>query len=132
MLIGTTEDKRALDLWENFRKLSIVEYIKLYERLNVTFDVYGGESKVEGDSIQKVMEDLRQRGLLTTKAADEGGQWKKEKAKGKADAAGVLEDLDPFEDEAPTGEASPAGPLAQAVDLLQYDLGKPVLQKPGE
>ena len=39
-------DPTALGNWRRFRDLSIEAYKKVYERLNVTFDVYSGESQV--------------------------------------------------------------------------------------
>lgn len=117
----------ALALWKTFRELSVTEYVKLYERLNVAFDVYGGESLVSKHSIRAVMDDLGKRGLLTGKAANEGGKWKKgkEKAEATLNASDALDDDDDL-------ETSQDGPLAQAVDLTAYKLDKPVLQKPGE
>lgn len=37
-------DEEALALWRDMREMSIVEYKKIYERLCVEFDFYGGES----------------------------------------------------------------------------------------
>eukprot|EP00834_Sanchytrium_tribonematis_P008620 NODE_1075_length_2323_cov_0.619604.p1 type:complete len:569 gc:universal NODE_1075_length_2323_cov_0.619604:1997-291(-) len=37
-------DEAALELWSRFRETSIEMYIKMYERLNVKFDVFSGES----------------------------------------------------------------------------------------
>lgn len=39
-------DESALGLWSRFRDLSIAEYKRVYERLNVSFDVYSGESQM--------------------------------------------------------------------------------------
>eukprot|EP01088_Endostelium_zonatum_P018267 TRINITY_DN5794_c0_g1_i1.p1 TRINITY_DN5794_c0_g1~~TRINITY_DN5794_c0_g1_i1.p1 ORF type:complete len:758 (+),score=247.44 TRINITY_DN5794_c0_g1_i1:56-2329(+) len=63
-------DKAALELWKRFRDLSIKEYIKLYDRLNVEFDVYDGES-LQHDKTADVMQQLRDHNLLTT---DQGAQ----------------------------------------------------------
>ncbi|KAI5187603.1 arginyl-tRNA synthetase [Nematocida homosporus] len=37
-------DPAALSLWQSFRELSIAKYKTLYAKMNVHFDVYGGES----------------------------------------------------------------------------------------
>lgn len=39
-------DESALGLWRRFRDLSISDYKRVYERLNVNFDVYSGESQM--------------------------------------------------------------------------------------
>jgi arginyl-tRNA synthetase len=39
-------DEAALATWRKFRDLSIVKYREVYKRLNIDFDVYGGESQV--------------------------------------------------------------------------------------
>lgn len=46
--------------WEKFRNLSIKQYEKTYERLNVHFDDYTGESKVSKEGLEKTMSVLRQ------------------------------------------------------------------------
>ncbi|PVU84762.1 hypothetical protein BB559_005156 [Furculomyces boomerangus] len=49
-------DEEALKVWKRFRDLSIVKYKETYDKLNVHFDIYSGESQVkEGISI---VEDL--------------------------------------------------------------------------
>lgn len=39
-------DEASLATWRKFRDLSIVKYREVYARLNIEFDVYGGESQV--------------------------------------------------------------------------------------
>lgn len=39
-------DEEALAIWRTYRDLSIQKYKQEYETLNVSFDVYWGESKV--------------------------------------------------------------------------------------
>jgi len=56
-------DKEALALWKKFRDLSIVEYKKMYHRLNVEFDEYSGES-LFGDAMVKEIKKLEDQGLL--------------------------------------------------------------------
>lgn len=81
------------------------------------FDVYAGESLVAQVSIQDVMEQLKAKGLLTTKTKEESRkQW------GKVAEDDILE----AEPEETTDSA-----LALAVDLNAFKLGKPVVQKPG-
>lgn len=62
-------DEEALGLWRRFRDLSISEYKKVYERLNVSFDVYSGESQMTEGMIEAV-KTLEARGLMQ---ADEKG-----------------------------------------------------------
>ena len=56
-------DEDALKLWQEFRDLSIVEYKKMYHRLNVQFDEYSGESKFSKEMDLEVAV-LEQKGLL--------------------------------------------------------------------
>ncbi|KAJ2991097.1 hypothetical protein HDV02_003991, partial [Globomyces sp. JEL0801] len=57
-------DEDSLRLWQKFRDLSIVAYTKTYGRLNVKFDVYSGESQYRLGKMQKVLDELRDKGLL--------------------------------------------------------------------
>ena len=57
-------DKEAVDLWQQFKDLSLYEVGKIYDRLGVHFDSYAGESFYE-DKMAPVVEDLRAKGLLT-------------------------------------------------------------------
>ncbi|WFC96019.1 arginine--tRNA ligase [Malassezia brasiliensis] len=45
--------------WAKFRDLSIQQYEKTYDRLNVHFDEYSGESKVSKENLEKTMAVLR-------------------------------------------------------------------------
>ncbi|KAI5172732.1 arginyl-tRNA synthetase [Nematocida sp. LUAm3] len=51
------EDKDSLSLWSTFRELSICKYKKLYAKMNIHFDVYGGESFYRTNTL----EDIRNR-----------------------------------------------------------------------
>ncbi|KAF2673625.1 arginyl-tRNA synthetase [Microthyrium microscopicum] len=46
-------DKEALGLWARFRDLSIERYKQTYARLNISYDVYSGESQVKDESMDK-------------------------------------------------------------------------------
>lgn len=121
-------DQSAVKVWRRFRDLSIVEYIEIYKRLNVAFDVYGGESLVGSDAIAEVMEELKHKGLLTGKTREESAtSWKSPKAEQGTGETAHAEAQDATV-ESPPGEAQE---LALAVDLNRFKLGKPVLQKPG-
>jgi arginyl-tRNA synthetase len=39
-------DEEALSIWRTYRELSIKKYMQEYETLNVSFDLYWGESRV--------------------------------------------------------------------------------------
>lgn len=56
-------DEIALGLWRRFRDLSIVKYKDIYERLNVQFDIYSGESFYE-HAMEDRIEELKVSGLL--------------------------------------------------------------------
>ncbi|EMR10587.1 arginine-tRNA ligase [Pneumocystis murina B123] len=58
-------DETALSIWRRFRDLSIEKYKITYNRLNICYDEYGGESKVSPESIKMVINSLKERGLLT-------------------------------------------------------------------
>ncbi|KAM9971703.1 hypothetical protein ACTFIW_011686 [Dictyostelium discoideum] len=56
-------DAEALAIWRRFRDLSIVKYKDIYNRLNVKFDIYAGESLVtEGMTIE--FKKLQDKNLL--------------------------------------------------------------------
>lgn len=38
-------DADAIALWREFRDLSIEKYKEIYNRLNIAFDIYSGESQ---------------------------------------------------------------------------------------
>lgn len=44
--------------WEKFRNMSIEKYKETYERLNIHFDVYTGESQVKKENLQRTMAQL--------------------------------------------------------------------------
>ncbi|MFH0752843.1 MAG: arginine--tRNA ligase [archaeon] len=56
-------DKEALKLWKKFRKLSLVEFKKLYKRLDISFDSYAGEAYYN-NKLKGVVELLEEKGLL--------------------------------------------------------------------
>lgn len=113
-----SDDKETLDLWKRFRDLSIVEYEKLYRRLNVRFDVYGGESLVKEDLIMDSLEKLISKNLLTKKTERES----------RIGAAALAAET--ISDDQDAGDDDQA-PDALALDFDQYNLGKPVVQKGG-
>ena len=56
-------DKTALAVWERFRNFSIDRYVEAYQRLNITYDVYSGESQVTPESISHANVVLEEKGL---------------------------------------------------------------------
>ena len=54
-------DKKLLRLWTNFRKISIAEFKKVYERLGIKFDTYIGESYFAGETDKIVEECLEKK-----------------------------------------------------------------------
>ncbi|EPQ60480.1 arginyl-tRNA synthetase [Gloeophyllum trabeum ATCC 11539] len=116
-------DEATLSLWRRFRELSIKKYQEVYNRLHVRFDVYAGESLVRSERIQAAMAALEAKNLLTDKTSKESDtNWKETKA---ALKKGVPDSVDDGDEDDASGEAP-----AKAVDLSQWKLGKPVVQKP--
>jgi arginyl-tRNA synthetase len=58
-------DEEALKNWRVWRELSVKKYEEEYERLNVKFDVYTGESQVGKEWQDKALERLDQMGLIS-------------------------------------------------------------------
>lgn len=56
-------DEEALSLWTWFRKLSLAEFQKVYDRLGVTFDSYNGEA-FYNDKMDDVIKTIQEKGLL--------------------------------------------------------------------
>lgn len=50
-------DAEALALWTRFRELSIRKYREIYARLNISFDVYSGESQY-GEAMKSILQEL--------------------------------------------------------------------------
>jgi arginyl-tRNA synthetase len=56
-------DTEAVSLWSRFRELSLKEFDKLYNTLNIKFDSYAGESFYM-DKMDEVIKELDEKGLL--------------------------------------------------------------------
>ncbi|MFP7776368.1 arginine--tRNA ligase [Streptococcus dysgalactiae] len=56
-------DKEATELWQWFRDESLLEFNRLYDQLNVTFDSYNGEA-FYNDKMDEVLELLEAKNLL--------------------------------------------------------------------
>lgn len=56
-------DEEAVELWKEFKELTLAEVGRVYDRLGVTFDSFAGESFYE-DKMQPVIDELRAKGLL--------------------------------------------------------------------
>jgi len=56
-------DSEALKLWQWFKDISLKEFQKVYDLLDVHFDSYAGES-FYNDKIDAVIEELKQKNLL--------------------------------------------------------------------
>ena len=57
------KDQYCVDLWNKFKDLSMVEFNKIYDILNVKFDSYKGES-FYADKMDEVIEKLDEKGVL--------------------------------------------------------------------
>jgi arginyl-tRNA synthetase len=58
-------DESALKNWRVWREMSVKKYEQEYERLNVKFDVYTGESMVGKESMDRALEKLDEMGLIS-------------------------------------------------------------------
>ncbi len=57
-------DKEALDLWKWFCDISMKEFNRIYDRLNISFDSYAGES-FYNDKMAAVVDEIKEKNLLT-------------------------------------------------------------------
>jgi arginyl-tRNA synthetase len=58
-------DEAALKNWRVWREMSVKKYEQEYERLNVHFDVYTGESKVGKKAMDDALTKLEEMGLIS-------------------------------------------------------------------
>ena len=63
-------DETALALWKRFRDLSISKYRSIYERLNVKFDHYHGESLVGAERMEEALAILMAKGVAVRPESD--------------------------------------------------------------
>ncbi|KAK4188626.1 arginine--tRNA ligase [Podospora australis] len=59
----TDRDAEAIDQWQRFRTLSIERYRQTYDRLNIRFDQYSGESQVSEEDMSAIDKELENRGI---------------------------------------------------------------------
>lgn len=57
------KNEEALELWKWIREISLEEFNKVYDMLNIEFDTYAGES-FYSDKMPRVLEELREKDLL--------------------------------------------------------------------
>jgi arginyl-tRNA synthetase len=55
-------DREALGFWQEFKRISMIEFERVYQRLGVSFDHYLGES-FYNDKTESVIDELRKKGL---------------------------------------------------------------------
>ncbi|ODV91459.1 hypothetical protein CANCADRAFT_33122 [Tortispora caseinolytica NRRL Y-17796] len=56
----------ALSIWRRFRELSIEKYIETYNRLNISYDVYSGESQVPEEESAQAEKIIDEKGIAIT------------------------------------------------------------------
>ncbi|KAF8545190.1 hypothetical protein BDD12DRAFT_871871 [Trichophaea hybrida] len=56
-------DTDAVALWKRFRELSIEKYKDTYSRLNISYDVYSGESQVSKEAMDTVTRLMTEKGV---------------------------------------------------------------------
>ena len=56
-------DAEAVGTWQKFRGFSIEKYKQTYERLNIVFDDYSGESQVSEESMDAVAQTMKEKGI---------------------------------------------------------------------
>jgi arginyl-tRNA synthetase len=66
-------EPEEIKLWKKLRDISIEYYIKMYARLNITFDEYSGESQVSlnSDAVTEVEAVLKNKGIYE----EQDGAW---------------------------------------------------------
>lgn len=64
-------DKEALRLWKLFKSLSLKEFNKLYNLMNIKFDLISGES-VYNKKMENTIKELQKKGLLVKSEGAEG------------------------------------------------------------
>ena len=57
-------EPEAIGLWKRFQDVSIQRYIVAYDRLNIQFDEYNGESQVRPETILEVERILLERNII--------------------------------------------------------------------
>ena len=57
-------DKYCVDLWNKFKDLSMIEFNKIYDLLDIKFDSYNGEA-FYADKVDDVIEKLEKQGKIT-------------------------------------------------------------------
>ena len=57
------KNEEALELWEWMRRISLDEFNKVYDMLNIKFDSYAGES-FYSDKMDKIVDELNEKGLM--------------------------------------------------------------------
>ena len=57
-------DKYCVDLWNKFKDLSMIEFNKIYDLLDIKFDSYNGEA-FYADKVDEVVEKLEEQGKIT-------------------------------------------------------------------
>jgi arginyl-tRNA synthetase len=62
-------DKENLEIWKNFRQLSLDEFKKFYDILGIKFDVYSGESLYSKDAVQVIKELQKKKIAVTSQKA---------------------------------------------------------------
>jgi arginyl-tRNA synthetase len=56
-------DEEAVGLWARFRNMSIEKMEKTYNRLNIHYDEYSGESKVKEESMERAAKIMAEKGV---------------------------------------------------------------------
>lgn len=119
-------DEEALSLWRKFRDLSIVEYKKIYKRLNITFDVYSGES-LQSEGMEEAFKILVDKGIgsLVLKKAGGKRNRKEKDDKNQKPEETDAETTDTIDDE----NGKPKEEKVYLVDLTKYKLDTCVVKK---
>ena len=65
-------DENVLQQWRNWSETSLERYKDAYDRLNIQFDVYTGESKVTKALVDKVLVQLEGAGLILDREGAKG------------------------------------------------------------
>jgi len=63
-------DSQTLEEWNNFRFLSIEGLKEIYKNLNISFDVWTGESSIRRNDVEQLLQEIKNKNLLVESNGD--------------------------------------------------------------
>ena len=65
-------DPEALEIWNWFKEISMVEFERIYDLLGISFDSYLGESFYR-DKVPALVDELKEKATYVTTPCDQDG-----------------------------------------------------------